>query len=230
MAAEALWESTVLMSAIRCGDCLGRASKVFTGLVEETGTIQAISKQAPGARIAIKTKKIASDARLGDSIAVNGCCLTIVAMDAHVLTFEAIQETLQRTNLGQKQVGEPVNLERSLAVGDRLGGHFVTGHIDGPGRLLRTAPGDLWSMFWFEVAPELTRQMASKGSITVDGVSLTLVDVGDQDFSVALIPHTLAATTLGRLRIGDSVNLETDVLAKYVQRQLSGRRLPDDTA
>ena len=195
---------------------------MFTGLIEETGTIHAICRQAPGARIAIATEKISDGARLGDSIAVNGCCLTIVAMDAKVLIFEAVQETLNRTNLGQKQIGDLVNLERSLSVGDRLGGHFVTGHIDGQGTLSRTEPGELWSKYWFQVAPQLTRQMASKGSVTVDGVSLTLVDVGDQDFSVALIPHTLAVTTLGRLKPGDSVNVETDVLAKYVQRQLSG--------
>ena len=195
---------------------------MFTGLVEETGIIRAISPQAPGARIEIATKKISEDAKLGDSIAVNGCCLTIVAMAANVLTFEAVQETLNRTNLGQKQVGDLVNLERSLSVGARLGGHFVTGHIDGQGILSRTEPGELWSKYWFQVAAPLARQMASKGSVTVDGVSLTLVDVESQEFSVALIPHTLAVTTLGRLKVGDSVNVETDVLAKYVQRQLSG--------
>src|SRR5262249_25621273 len=147
-------------------------------------------------------------------------CLTVVAANRSRLSFQAGDETLRRTNLGGLNPGSKLNVERSLRFGDRLGGHFVTGHIDGLGTLdSRNDEGD-WSTFRFQSPPELMRQMASKGSIAVDGVSLTLVDVKDSRFSVALIPHTISATTLGRLKPGDTVNLETDVLAKYVERQL----------
>jgi riboflavin synthase len=136
------------------------------------------------------------------------------------LEFQAGDETLRRTNLGRLKPGSGVNVEHSLCLGDQMGGHFVTGHIDGQGMLeSRTDAGD-WSTFWFRAPADLMRQMASKGSIAVDGVSLTLVDVEDERFSVMLIPHTLEHTTLGKLQPGDAVNLETDVLAKYVQRQL----------
>jgi riboflavin synthase len=197
-----------------------KVTSVFTGLVEETGRIAQLSFQPPGVRLQIAVDQIALDAKLGDSISVNGCCLTIVEVDQEILTFEAVPETLDRTSLGNKQQGSRVNLERSLKVGDRLGGHFVTGHIDGTARLQRVEEGEQWSKFWFQVDPKLTRQMAEKGSVTVDGVSLTLVDVNQNQFSVALIPHTLQMTTLGELQIADIVNIETDVLAKYVQRQL----------
>ena len=153
-------------------------------------------------------------------MAINGCCSTVVAIDADCLAFDAGPETLARTNLGQLQTGDSVNLESSLCVGDSLGGHFVTGHVDGRGTLdSRIDEGD-WSTFWFACEPRLTAQMASKGSVAVDGVSLTLVEVESRRFSVALIPHTLWATTLGRLTVGDSVNLETDLLAKYVEKCL----------
>jgi len=146
--------------------------------------------------------------------------LTVVAANANQLSFQAGEETLGRTNLGLLKTGSKLNMERSLRCGDRLGGHFVTGHIDGLGTLdSRNDEGD-WSTFWFQAPPELMRQMASKGSIAVDGVSLTLVNVEHSRFSVALIPHTLTVTTLGELKAGATVNLETDVLAKYVERQL----------
>ena len=146
-----------------------------------------------------------------------------MAVNGETLSFQAGAETLGRTNLGKLQSGRAVNLERSLKFGDRLGGHLVTGHIDGLGTLAdRSDDGD-WSTFWFQAPADLLRQVAAKGSIAVDGVSLTVVEALADRFSVALIPHTLAATTLGRLAIGDAVNLETDVLAKYVERQLVGR-------
>ena len=192
---------------------------MFTGLVEHLATIADVEDIPPGRRLVVRVPEIV-DAELGESIAVNGCCLTVVEIDRqhHTLAFDAGPETLSRTNLGALRTGSHVNLERSLRAGDRLGGHFVTGHIDAVGTVdVRTDEGE-WSTFWFRVPAELTRQMVSKGSIAVDGVSLTLVEVTADRFSVALIPHTLAITTLGALKSGDAVNLETDLLAKYVQK------------
>lgn len=193
---------------------------MFTGLVEELGTITTLTQVGAAVELSLRAPLVAADAAIGDSIAVNGCCLTVVRRTSDVLTFEAGSETLSRTNLGRLQTGSRVNLERSLKVGDRLGGHYVSGHIDGLGALDRRQEEGPWAFLWFRVPGELARQMASKGSIAVDGVSLTLVEVTNDSFSVALIPHTLAVTTLGALKPGDAVNLETDLLAKYVQRQL----------
>jgi riboflavin synthase len=196
---------------------------MFTGLVEALAEVIEVRPEPPGVRLVVSSANIPTGGeavQLGDSIALNGCCLTVVAINRGSLEFQAGEETLSRTSLGRLRAGSFVNVERSLRLSDRLGGHFVTGHIDGLGRLdTRNDSGD-WSEFWFAAPAELMPQMASKGSITIDGVSLTLVGVENNRFSVALIPHTLAATTLGKLQPGDSVNLETDVLAKYVQRQL----------
>jgi len=197
---------------------------VFTGLVECMGSL--VERQADGSacRLRITAPPLGSDpedprgVRIGDSIAVNGCCLTVVRCADHELDFEAGAETLRRTNLGALQPGDPVNLERSLRVGDRLGGHFVTGHIDGVGQLSDRDDDGPWSTCWFSVPAELSRFLAAKGCVAVDGISLTVVDVADSRFSVALIPHTLQQTTLGRRRIGDAVNIETDLLAKYILR------------
>lgn len=199
---------------------------MFTGLVESLGTIAAVRPEPPGVRLSIVAGIVADGAKIGDSIAINGCCLTVVGIDGEVLSFQAGEETLNRTNLGRLTNGSAVNLERSLLVGERLGGHFVTGHIDGLGALAdRHDDGD-WSTCWFTAPTAQMRQIAPKGSIAIDGVSLTVVDVRDDRFSVALIPHTLVVTTLGRLAVGDAVNLETDVLAKYVCRlQASDYRL-----
>ena len=195
---------------------------MFSGLVEHLGQVVEIIDDAPGKRIVVDAGPVASDVRIGDSIANNGCCLTVVHIDGAKLSFDAGPETLAKTNLGELKVGAPVNLERSLRLSDRLGGHLVTGHVDAIGRIDEREDDADWSTIWFKVPSPLTLQMASKGSITVDGVSLTLVDVTDDRFSVALIPHTLSVTTLGRKQLGDSVNLETDLLAKYVARQLEG--------
>lgn len=176
--------------------------------------------QPPGALLRVAAGVVAEGAALGDSICVNGCCLTIIEVRQEQLAFEAGEETLRRTNLGKLQPGSLVNLERSLRPGDRLGGHFVTGHIDGTGVLLLREADPPWAKLWFSIPPGLGKQVASKGSIAVDGVSLTVVDVQEDRLSVALIPHTLAVTTLGNLQEGESVNLETDILAKYVARQL----------
>lgn len=170
----------------------------------------------------VREPDLARGATVGASIANNGCCLTVVEVDGDLLSFQAGEETLSRTNLGQLQPGDRLNLETSLRMGEEIGGHLVTGHIDGLATVDERIDNAEWSTIWFRVPPHLTRQMASKGSVAVDGVSLTLVDVEEERFSVALIPHTLSVTTLGLRKVGDTVNIETDVLAKYVERQLEG--------
>ncbi len=193
---------------------------MFTGLVQSLATVKAILPEGPGVRLVIADSMIALRSAVGDSIAVNGCCLTVVSVDDESFAFEAGAETLQRTTLGDLAPGDRVNLETSLKMGDELGGHLVTGHIDAVGTVDDRQDDEEWSTIWVQVPGDLMRQMASKGSVAVDGVSLTLVDVDDRRFSVALIPHTLHVTTLGSRHVGDRVNLETDVLAKYVHRQL----------
>ena len=194
---------------------------MFTGLVEGMGQVVSLEMRGPGQRLAIDAGEVAQGATLGDSICVSGCCLTVVAMQGQVLEFDAGEETLSRTILGGLKVGSSVNLERSLRVGDRMGGHFVTGHVDAVGSVFSRADDADWSTFYFEFPQRLSKEIAGKGSITVDGVSLTVVEALADRFSVALIPHTLQVTTLGSLKVGDRVNLETDVLAKYVQRSLN---------
>jgi riboflavin synthase len=194
---------------------------MFTGLVRELGTIREIRERPPGKWLLVGAGTILSQANLGDSIAVNGCCLTVVENASGCLAFEAGPETLARTNLGALAAGSRVNLEPSLRIGDALGGHFVSGHVEAIGPLAARLDERDWSTFWFEFPRELGRYMVPKGSIAVDGISLTLVEVKEDRFSVALIPHTLSATTLGIMKVGDRVNLETDLLAKYVQKQLS---------
>jgi len=195
---------------------------MFTGLVQSLATVSQIVPEGPGVRLVIADAPTAATATVGDSIALNGCCLTVVALEDQNIAFEAGRETLQCTTLGDLAAGDQVNLETSLKMGDSLGGHFVTGHVDGVGTVQKREDEAEWSTLWFEAPAALLRQMASKGSVAIDGVSLTLVEVTDKKFSVALIPHTLHVTTLGRYQVGDRVNLETDVLAKYVQRQVKG--------
>ncbi len=196
---------------------------MFTGLVEQLAQVVEVEELDPGRRLTLEVGPMAAETRVGDSVALNGCCLTAVIVAESRLVFDAGPETLNRTNLGDLKPGKSVNIERALQLSDRLGGHMVTGHIDATGALAERLDEGEWSTCWFEVPHELTRQMASKGSIAIDGVSLTLVDVRDDRFSVMLIPHTLEVTSLGRLSVGACVNLETDVLAKYVQRQLEYR-------
>ncbi len=193
---------------------------MFSGLVEATARIVDLVEEPGGVRLILERPVDFADVRLGDSIAIQGCCLTVVELSEKSLSFQAGRETLSRTSLGDRKAGDKVNCERSLKLGDRLGGHLVTGHIDGQGALVSRDDEAEWSTMIFKAPLPLLRQMASKGSIAVEGVSLTLVKVTNESFSVALIPHTLAHTTLGDLRPGDAVNLETDLLAKYVQRQL----------
>jgi riboflavin synthase len=191
---------------------------MFSGIVEALGTVAELRMEPPGCRIIVRQAKIAAETKVADSICVNGCCLTVVEQNGNTFGFQAGPETLARTNLGELKPGSRVNLERSLAVGGRLGGHFVSGHIDGTGTLIERIDQGDWSTFWFSVPRSLAVQMASKGSIAVDGVSLTIVESQADRFSVALIPYTLDVTTLGPLTAGGTVNLETDILAKYVQR------------
>ena len=196
---------------------------MFSGIVEALGRIAEIRSEPPGCTLVVEEPKIAAETKVADSISVNGCCLTVVEADRSTFAFQAGPETLSRTNLGDLKVGSPVNLERALAVGDRLGGHFVSGHIDATGQLIERIDQGDWSDYWFSVPRQQAREMASKGSIAVDGVSLTIVASQPDRFSVALIPFTLAVTTLGSMKVGDKVNLETDILAKYVQRFIESK-------
>jgi riboflavin synthase len=192
---------------------------MFTGLVQSLAEVAAVVPEPPGVRLVIRAPQISAAAKIGDSIALNGCCLTVVDVGGEQISFQAGEETLSRTNLGELGPGGFVNVEKSLRLGDDLGGHWVTGHIDAVGTVVARDDHGEWCTMWFSAPAPQMQQMASKGSIAIDGVSLTLVDVENDRFSVALIPHTLNATTLGRRKIGDRVNLETDILAKYVQRQ-----------
>ena len=196
---------------------------MFTGLVESLGRILDAVAEPPGLRLIVDAGRLAADVAVGDSICTNGCCLSVIRMEGPHLEFQLGPETLSRTTLGGVRRGDPVNLERSLRLSDRLGGHLVTGHVDGMGRLAsRVQEGD-WITCRFEAPAPLLIQMAGKGSVAVNGVSLTVVDVTATEFSVALIPHTLACTTLGTLAPGDGVNLETDLIFKYVDRWLGSR-------
>lgn len=188
---------------------------MFTGIVEELGEITAVEALPNAARLTVHGPVVTSDAKPGDSIAVNGVCLTVVTATAGSFTVDVVHETLVRSSLDKVQLGDRVNLERAAALGQRLGGHIVQGHVDGTG-VLRSR--DETGLTRFGVPPRLTRYIVEKGSITVDGASLTVVDVGAEEFSVALIPTTLDLTTLGVKQPGDIVNLEVDVLAKYVEK------------
>ncbi len=194
---------------------------MFTGLVEGIGTVAGITSEGDGVRLGIDAPGSLATSEppsIGDSISINGCCLTVVSTDRARWEFQAGSETLSRTNLGQLSPGDRVNLERSLRADARLGGHFVQGHIDAVGHVERIIREGEWVTMWFTVPAHLTRQMVSKGSIAVDGISLTLVDVTENGFSVALIPHTLKETTLGLRHEGDPVNIETDILGKYCEK------------
>jgi riboflavin synthase len=194
--------------------------QMFTGLVESLGLVDALHPAGAARRLQIKEPALASQVRPGESIAVNGACLTVVACDEQSFHFEVGPETLAKTNLGELKSGDRVNLERSLRLGDRLGGHWVQGHVDGVGQIARRQRDGEWELVWFGCAPELAAQMVPKGSVAVDGISLTVVEANADGFSVALIPHTLAATTLGFKPVGATVNLETDILAKYIWKYL----------
>lgn len=197
---------------------------MFTGIVEELGAVRAVVPRDGGARLEIAAQLVVGDAQVGASIAVNGCCLTVVELHDDWWAADAVTETLERTSLGSLQPGDPVNLERPVRLADRLGGHVVQGHVDGVGTLrARTRLADGSTRMTFDAPASVLRYVVEKGSITVDGVSLTVAGLDDDTdaFEIAVIPHTLAVTTLGVRRPGDPVNLEVDVLAKYVERLLT---------
>lgn len=196
---------------------------MFTGLVEALGRVDRVLEEGSGCRLSLMWPALQEPLALGESIAVNGCCLTVVGAHGSRFDVQVGPETLLRTNLGQKVAGASVNLERSLKAGDRLGGHFVQGHIDTTATLCERRRDGEWEFLAFRVDPAWTPLMVPKGSIAVDGVSLTLVEVWADGFSVMLIPHTLAVTTLGTLQPGDRANIETDMLAKHVAKLLAGR-------
>jgi riboflavin synthase len=193
---------------------------MFTGIVEEKGTVTALDRLDDAVRLTITGPVVTSDVAHGDSISVNGCCLTVAELDGDAFTADVMAESLDRTSLGDLVEGSEVNLERALAAGARMGGHIVQGHVDGTGTLIDRTPSANWEVLRFSLPGGLARYLVEKGSITVDGVSLTVVEAGDDWFSVSLIPTTLTDTTLGTREPGDRVNLEVDVLAKYVERLL----------
>ena len=195
---------------------------MFTGIVEELGTVERIEDQGDAIRLSIHATTVLEDAGLGDSISVNGCCLTITTYDADTWTADVMQETLDKTSLQGVRPGDRVNLERAVTADKRLGGHIVQGHVDGVGTVVGRTPSEHWEVVEISLPTELSRYLVDKGSITVDGVSLTVVEAGDDRFTVSLIPETLARTTLGFRQPGDRVHLEVDVIAKHVERLLAG--------
>jgi len=199
---------------------------MFTGLVESMGVIRSVNADRDGVSLVIEEPEVAKELPIGASVAVNGCCLTVVTRNDRSFVFQAGPETLKLTNLGELKIGDRVNLERSLKVGDRLGGHIVQGHVDGIGRIERRERQGEWETVWIGCPHELSKQMIRKGSVAIDGVSLTLVDVEAGRFSIVLIPHTMAVTTLGFKQAGATVNLETDLFAKYVINYMQSIALP----
>ncbi|HTT51664.1 MAG TPA: riboflavin synthase [Streptosporangiaceae bacterium] len=199
---------------------------MFTGIVEELGEIAAVERLADAARLTVRGPRVTAEARHGDSVAVNGVCLTVTGATDKTFTADVMAETLRRTGLGALGPGSPVNLERPVPLGGRLGGHLVQGHVDGTGVILSRSPGEHWDVVRIALPPGLARYVVHKGSVTVDGVSLTVSGLGRTDgpwFEVSLIPATLELTTLGRLQPGSQVNLEVDVIAKYVESLLGER-------
>ncbi|MEU2232975.1 MULTISPECIES: riboflavin synthase [Streptomyces] len=193
---------------------------MFTGIVEELGEVVAVEQLEDASRFRLRGPLVTEGAQHGDSIAVNGVCLTVVEFGDGEFTADVMAETLKRSSLGALEVGSRVNLERPMAVGGRLGGHIVQGHVDGTGTILERTPSEHWELVKVGLPAHLSRYVVEKGSITVDGVSLTVVEVADDWFTISLIPTTLDLTTLGIKQSGDPVNLEVDVIAKYVERLL----------
>jgi riboflavin synthase len=193
---------------------------MFTGIVEELGTVEALEDQGDAIRLTVRGPLVTSDAALGDSISVNGCCLTVATRGEKSFTADVMHETLAKTSLGALAPGARVNLERAVTPATRLGGHIVQGHVDSTGTVVRRTPSEHWEIVEISLPAELERYLVDKGSITVDGISLTLVEVAADSFTVSLIPETLARTTLGFKQPGDVVNLEVDVIAKYVEKMV----------
>ncbi len=202
---------------------------MFTGIVEELGEVAELEELPDAARLSVRAQTVGADVSLGDSISVNGVCLTVTGWSdetqARTLDFDVMAESLQRSSLGSLQPGDPVNLERAVTASTRLGGHMVQGHVDGVGTIASREPAEHWDVVTISAPEAVTRYLVEKGSVTVDGVSLTVTAVGAASFAVSLIPETLRRTTLGRREVGESVNLEIDVIAKYVESAVA-RLLP----
>ena len=196
---------------------------MFTGIIEELGSLSAVQDLGDASRLSVYGPLVAKDARHGDSIAVNGVCLTVVTIDGDTFTADVMKETLDRSALGALAEGDPVNLERAATLDSRLGGHLVQGHVDGVGRVLGRQPAEHWDVVTIGLPPGLNRYVVEKGSITVDGVSLTVASIDGDEITVSLIPTTLELTTLGRKGAGAPVNLEVDVIAKYVEKMLGAQ-------
>ena len=201
---------------------------MFTGIVEEVGNLKEIRRSGPSAQLCVRASRVLEGTHIGDSIAVNGVCLTVTRLGEGEFWADVMHETLDRSALGSLRAGSPVNLERAMAADGRFGGHIVAGHVDGVGHI-RTTRQDA-NALWYEIGagPEILRYVVEKGSIAIDGVSLTVARVGEQSFSISAIPHTLAVTALGQKRPGDAVNLEADVIGKYVEK-LMGLAGPGET-
>lgn len=199
---------------------------MFTGIIEEIGHVQRINQQSRSAQIQIKASKVLSDVAVGDSIAVNGVCLTVVSFDNQHFIADVMPETINKTTLHELKPGSPVNLERALQVGARLGGHIVQGHVDAVGTIVQKQVLEIAIIYRIKTTPELLQFVVPKGSVAIDGISLTVVDVFQDSFTVSLIPHTAHETTLGGKDPGDRVNLESDIIGRYVQH-LMGRTSPD---
>ena len=194
---------------------------MFTGLVAELGTVQRLARQGSSYHLTVGAKKVLTNLKIGDSVAVNGACLTVVRMDEGGFTADVMPETVRLTNIGSLQPGSKVNLERTLRLCDGLDGHIVSGHVEGLGTISEQRPEGIAVVVTIATPPELLKYIIKKGSIAIDGISLTVTEVTDTSFSVSLIPHTAKETTLGFKKVGDSVNLETDILGKYVERMLT---------
>ncbi|MDE2386207.1 MAG: riboflavin synthase [Actinomycetales bacterium] len=196
---------------------------MFTGIVEELGRVAAIEPQTDAIRLTIEGPIAVSDANRGDSISVNGVCLTAIELEGNTFTADVMRETLNRTALGSLNTGDPVNLERAMNAATRFGGHVVQGHVDGVGEIISREPSDNWEWVRIQIPVELSKYVVLKGSITIDGVSLTVNELSDDFVGVSLIPETLRLTTLGSKRVGDKVNIEVDIMAKHIERLLEAR-------
>ena len=195
---------------------------MFTGIIESLGKVANLERLGESVRLTVSAGSIAEDVRVGDSVAINGVCLTVTSAQGPQVTFDVVHETMRKTSLGGLQIGSSVNLERALSASGRLDGHIVQGHVDGTGRIASIRPvGNSWYVY-VDAAPELMRYIVTKGSVAVDGISLTVAESADRTFALSIIPHTWENTTLHDRRAGDTVNIETDIIGKYVEKLLGG--------
>lgn len=199
-------------------------SEIFTGIIEELGTINRIERGSNSSRINVHADKVLGDVRIGDSIAINGVCLTVTEFSKEHFVADVMAETLEKTNLRNLNAGQRVNLERAVRLGDRMGGHLVQGHVDGVGTIVEQQKLDIATLFRIKAPEEVMAYVVKKGSVAIDGISLTVVDTAADSFTVSLIPHTAAMTTLGFKKSGDTVNLESDIIGRYVEKLMSSKK------